>query len=92
MKLSFLGYDYAYSGGSYYSAVYNDLYCGKINDLTQIKLNENGLIQTKEELEKFIAIRNKLKASSTNKNIFEEGYFIEYELFDVVLQNTFQMK
>ncbi len=92
LKLSFLGYDYAYSGGSYYSAVYNDLYCRKINELTQIKLNENGLIQTKEELEKFIAIRNKLKASSTNKNIFEEGYFIEYELFDVVLQNTFQMK
>ena len=85
MKTSFLGYDYAYAGGSYYSAVYNDLYCRKINELTQINLNENGLIQTKEELEKFIAIRNKLKASITYKNAFEEGDFIKYELFDVIL-------
>ena len=56
------------------------------------ELVEIFLTIPKEELEKFIAIRNKLKASSTNKNIFEEGDFIEYELFDVVLQNTFQMK
>lgn len=81
-KISFLGYDYAYSGGSYYSAVYSDLFCGKLNVFSEIELNENGLIKTRNDLKRFIDIRNRIELK---ENTLEKGDFIEYKLFQINL-------
>lgn len=54
----FLGYDYAYSGGSYYSAVFNDIFLGVSSRFKDFKLNSNGLFQEYEEILSFIIERN----------------------------------
>lgn len=41
LKLEFLGYDYAYPGGIYYSAIYNDIFDDRIKELRGIKLNNS---------------------------------------------------
>lgn len=77
-----LGYDYAYSGGSYYSSVYNDIFFQRIPELGNFLLNENGLFSTEEELRKFITRREELKI--TMQDQFEEGDFIIYRLSEVI--------
>ena len=74
-----IGYDYAYSGGSYYSAIYNELYFNKKNCFNQIKLNKYGLIEDYDGMMKFIELRNKLIESGMN---LELGDFIVYKLYE----------
>ena len=76
----FLGYDYAYPGGSYYSAVYNDFVLRKFDEFSGIKLNENGLLLSEEDLDNFIKLRTDLK----DKYSFENGDFIKYKLYEVM--------
>ena len=49
-----LGYDCAYTGGSYYSCIVNDILSGRIQEFRGITLNENGLFATQEEVEAFM--------------------------------------
>ncbi len=49
-----LGYDYAYSGGSYYSCILNDIISGRIEEFSRFQLNENGLFDSYEEAEAFM--------------------------------------
>lgn len=73
----FLGFDYAYQGGSYYSAVNNDLVLRSFKEFEELSLNQNGLFETEEELNKFIKIREEL----AHRNEFEKGDFIKYKLY-----------
>ena len=77
-----LGYDYAYSGGSYYSCVLNDIISQRIKELRSIQLNKNGLFNTYEEAVSFGNYREKLRMNSDDYN-FEEGNFIVYKITEV---------
>lgn len=80
---TYLGYDYAYAGGSYYSAIYSDLYCRKIEGLSEIQLNQNGLLDSEFEIDRFINKRNDLIRNCENVNMFELGDFIKYKLYQI---------
>lgn len=77
---NFLGYDYAYPGGSFYSCIYYELVNKEIKEFYDIKLNENGLLKTEEELKDYIIRRKEL--SDKNDPRLELGDFIEYKLWD----------
>ena len=79
-----LGYDYAYSGGSYYSCVLNDIISGRIQEFSGIHLNENGLFDSYEEAEAFKRFREKIKSANSNYE-FEEGDFIIYKITEVCI-------
>lgn len=80
-KKVLLGYDFAYSGGSYYSSILNDILSGRIAELKKIRLNQNGLFNTYKEAEQFIQSRNNL----SNKYYFEQGDFIIYQITEVFI-------
>ena len=79
-----LGYDYAYSGGSYYSCVLNDIISGRIQEFSEIRLNENGLFDSYEEAEAFQLFREKIKRTNLSYE-FEEGDFIIYKITEVCI-------
>lgn len=79
--LKFIGYDYAYAGGSYYSCVKNDLVFRKFTELSKIVLNSNGLINDKKQMDLFIKLRTDL--ISKYNNLLEVGDFIVYKLYEV---------
>ena len=77
----FLGFDYAYSGGSYYSAVLNDIVSNRIEEFRTLKLNKYGLFGNIDSLKEFIKQREAfIKKSDTR---FELGDFIIYKLYRV---------
>lgn len=76
----FIGYDYAYAGGSYYSCVKNDLIYRKIIGFEGIKINKNGLLMTEADLKKFMETR-KVISKFYSDNLFEIGNFIPYKLY-----------
>ncbi|MCR4567302.1 MAG: hypothetical protein K5769_04585 [Pseudobutyrivibrio sp.] len=82
-KIKFLGYDYAYTGGSYYSAVYNEICLGSFDEFKHFELNENGLLQNEDEVINYIRFREKM--ISCGKNL-ELGDFIIYRLYEVELE------
>ncbi|MBP3796845.1 MAG: hypothetical protein J6I46_03590 [Ruminococcus sp.] len=77
----FLGYDYAYTSGDNYSAVYNEIPFV----FTQFKLNKYGLFQTREEIEEYIAVREQFKLTHPPLTL-EEGDFVIYRLHEVFLK------
>lgn len=78
----FLGFDYAYSGGSYYSAVLNDIISERIDEFKNFRLNSNGLFDTYEEVEQFALFRESIKKIHPDY-FFEDGDFIIYEIMEV---------
>ncbi len=84
LKMDFIGHDFAYAGGSFYSCVKNDLIYRSFTEFKNIKLNAYGLIENEENLARFIIIRNKLKREKNFKE-FEDGYFICYKLYNVFI-------
>lgn len=79
-----LGYDYAYSGGSYYSCILNDIMAERIEEFSRFHLNENGLFNSYEEAEAFGLYREKLKSASLDY-IFEEGDFVIYKITEILI-------
>jgi len=79
-----LGYDYAYTGGSYYSCILNDIVSERIRDFEKFKLNKNGLFNTYEEAEEFSIFREKIK-SIGSENDLEEGDFVIYKITEVII-------
>lgn len=83
---TFIGYDYAYSGADYYSAVFNDvclkesMYIRKLNEFERFRLNQNGLFQTLNEVKEFVEEREKVEKSGKD---LEKGIFIIYKLYEV---------
>jgi len=81
----FLGYDYAYSGGSYYSAVFSDVVSREMAVFAKFKLNSYGLFGSEEEIVEFISERNKAIQSSAGFE-FEDGDFIVYKLYELKIE------
>ena len=80
IEMKFLGYDYAYSIGDNYSAVYNEIpYV-----FQQFKLNENGLFQTEKEIREYIIERERYKSTHSPYTL-EEGEFTIFKLHEVFL-------
>ena len=77
-----LGFDVAYSGGSYYSCVLNDVVSGRIPEFQNIRLNGNGLFSSYEEAEAFLKRREELEQATT-EYIFEKGDYVIYRLTEV---------
>ncbi len=80
LKKIFLGYDYAYAAGDNYSAVYNEIPFV----FPQFQLNQYGLFQTKEEIEEYIAARERFKRTHPPL-ILEEGDFVVFKLYEIFL-------
>ena len=80
----FIGYDYAYLGGSYYSAVLNDICSGRIEQFKDYILNSNGLFDNITDLKDFISKREHYKRQYGNQ-LIEEGDFVIYKLYEIVL-------
>ena len=76
-KTKFLGYDYAYASGDYYSAVYNEVPFL----FPQFQLNSNGLFQTEQEIRKYIKEREAYIESHAPFTL-ESGEFIIYKLYE----------
>ncbi len=83
-NVNFIGYDYAYLGGSYYSCVYNDLVGRNIAEFSTIKLNKNGLFETFEEVEEFIKQREIVR-EKYDDTVFEKGEFAIFRLSELYL-------
>lgn len=82
--INFLGYDYAYSGGSYYSAILNDIVSKRIQQFADISLNEYGIFETYEQVSDFVNCRSSLEKKRCNEREYlEEGDFIVYKLYEV---------
>lgn len=80
----FLGYDYAYSGGSYYSAILNDIISKRIPQFSDIKLNNNGLFESYEEVVNFIDFRDSIKRNECPQTEYlEDGEFVIYKLYEL---------
>lgn len=83
-NMVFLGYDYAYSGGSYYSAVLNEILTKRIPSFSQISLNSYGLFETYEQIVYFINQRKAIKGKEcTQKEYLEEGDFTVFKLYEL---------
>ncbi|MBO4478227.1 MAG: hypothetical protein J5757_07885 [Lachnospiraceae bacterium] len=78
LEKRFLGYDYAYGTGDNYSAVYNEVPFV----FPQFKLNQYGLFQTREEIEKYIAAREEFKRTHPPLTL-EEGVFDIFRLHEI---------
>lgn len=79
LETEFLGYDYAYTGGSYYSCLNNDEYLEQILQNCKVKLNENGLCDTGKDLMNYVKARSEF--IKNNPDIYlEAGEYIEYRL------------
>ena len=77
-KKTFLGYDYAYSDGDNYSAVYNEI--PVVFD--SFRLNENGLFDSEEELQKYLAAREGFVRSHPPHTL-EDGGFVIFRLWEI---------
>ena len=82
LECDFLGYDCAWPGGDYCSAVLCDLVGGRVLELSDVPLNANGLIPTREAAEVFLWRRERLKARYP-ESFFEGGGFVVYRLSEV---------
>lgn len=80
-SFKFIGFDYAFSGGSYYSAVYSDVFTKRLKEFYDFNLNEFGLFSNIVELRKFITLRTSLALTLGNK--LEQGDFIIYKLWEL---------
>jgi|GEM_PF-645660 hypothetical protein len=76
----FLGYDYAYSSGDNYSAVYNEIPFV----FPQFKLNRYGLFETREAIEEFIAERERFVRTHPPLTL-EAGDFVIFRLHEILL-------
>ena len=75
----FLGFDYAYGAGDYYSCILNDIICRPALLSYQHILNTNGLIDTLSTLNEFIKKRTEVMImNETDPDLFEVGDFYIY--------------
>ena len=90
---SFLGFDYAYPSGDYYSAVANDvIYRANILPTCwKYHLNEFGLFASRDELLQFVEERLRVANACEENNrgcLFEKGTFVGYRVFCVDYMKT----
>ena len=81
-EYNFLGYDYAYGGGDYYSAVLNDVVIRPQLFQNRFALNKYGLISNVETMSLFIHERTEAEHLTDDVMLFEKGDFVIYKLYD----------
>ena len=81
----FLGYDYAYAGGDYYSALYNEI--PFVFPQFEKILNSNRLFETPGDIGNYISARQKFERESPPYTI-EAGDFIIYKLSEICRVNS----
>ena len=74
----FLGYDYTYVGGDYYSAVFSEVPAV----FPQFRLNKNGLFETEEEIRSYLAAREEFVRTHP-KLTLEVGNFAVFRLWEI---------
>ena len=82
LEKTFLGYDYAYTGGDYYSAVYNEVHYV----FRQFRLNENELFETEQEIRDYLTEREKYVSTHPPLTL-EVGDFTVYKLWELNLSD-----
>lgn len=75
----FIGYDFGYPGGDYYSCVFNDVM--RIPEMARFHLNQYGLFNSEPEILEFVKLRNELEKNKPYLK-FELGEFIIYQLWE----------
>lgn len=80
IELRFVGYDYAYETPDNYSAVYNEIPFV----FPEFKLNENGLFETREELEEYLKKREEFEKTHPPYTL-EVGDFTIFKVFETDL-------
>ncbi|MCR4703080.1 MAG: hypothetical protein K5665_05380 [Saccharofermentans sp.] len=78
MDLKFLGFDYAYECPDNYSAVYNEVPFV----FPECKLNENGLFETREELDEYLLLREKFVDTHPPYTL-EAGNFTVFKVYEL---------
>ncbi len=86
-KKYFLGIDYAYPNGDYFSVCANEMLLQKtsFHCSWQKRLNQNGLFNEQKEFEWFLKERVFAELLPSSKVYFEKGPFMKYLLYSVVL-------
>ena len=79
---TFLGYDYAYGGGDYYSAILNDVMIRHTLFQNRFALNKYGLLSSTDIMYEFIYTRSEINRLVDNPMLFESGNFIVYKIYD----------
>lgn len=88
LRARYLGFDYAYPAGYYYSCITNDILTKRIPEFRDIRLNKYGLFETIEEIVSFVKLRESLANSGKyESSVFEEGDFTIYKLEEIDPQN-----
>lgn len=81
----FLGFDYAYPSGDYYSAVANDIIYHKGYFMTKWrhKLNQYGLFSRADQIQAFVKDRKNWLNRSVHNHVVELGNFVVFRIFEV---------
>lgn len=84
-RCTFLGYDYAYPSGDYYSAIANDIIYrrGSLSERWRTHLNQYGLIPSAKEIHLFAQDRFELLQKAECTESLEKGNFIIFRVFSV---------
>lgn len=77
-RFTFIGYDYAVAGGSFYSCVFSDLVARKFKEFEHIQTNQYGLIDTLDVMLDFVDRRNPIAKGNM---MFEQGEQTIMKLF-----------
>ena len=85
LVLTFLGYDYAYPSGSYYSAVANDVLNprGCLFSRWKKQLNQYGLMSSMEQIDGFKNDRLLSQRDLSDRISIEHGNFVTFRIFAV---------
>ena len=80
---SFLGYDYAYPSGDYFSVILNELLYPETNYAFHWKaqLNQYGLVPSLEVMHSLVKERTSLMNQSDGSLLHEKGNFVLYRIF-----------
>ena len=87
---TFLGYDYAYPSGDYYSALFNDVIWDKgcLTAKWRRQLNRYGLLYSEDQMRMFVQDRITVSSRNVGDYAVELGNFVIFRVFGI---NCLQM-
>lgn len=85
LPCSFLGFDYAYPSGDYYSAIANDIIYEKgcLSSQWNMYLNRYGLFSEEETIRAFAKSRTTLLRNGACNKAVESGIFTIFAVFEI---------
>lgn len=93
-KVSFLGYDYTYPSGDYYSTIANEILYSCFPESTKWRsfLNQFGLFNSMQTVEKYLVERNYHKQQSDAAIYFESGDFCIMRVYELGIKTGEDLK